>query len=286
MPIGTPQIKVDSVWRLGTVDNVKYVDVILYGNNFDEAKVKCDEIAARDHLFYVAPFDNPYVIAGQGTIGIEILEELPDPDAVFVQIGGGGLASGISEYIKGKDNPPPGVKVIGVEGVGQNAMAKSIAAGHLDPLKEIDPFADGTAVMVPAQSTFDICKIRLDPQPKPEIVLVTNDQLCSAIKDIFDGMSMPCSLQPARADGFTDTRTVVEPSGAMALAGLKKYIADNNLKGKKLVAVISGANMNFIRLRFVAQRAEFGDGQEALLSISNPNRFEYVSINHRFQSTN
>ena len=161
-------------------------------------------------------------------------------------------------------------------------MAKSLAADKPVSLGSIDPFADGTAVMIPGENTFSICKKHLDPK----IVLVSNDEICAAIKDIFDGTSMPCSLRQAHADGFTDTRSVVEPSGAMALAGLKKYIAVNKCKGKKFVAIVSGANMNFIRLRFVAERAELGEGQEALISISNPNRSKYVSIYPQFQSTN
>ena len=187
MPIGTPSIKVDSVRRFGG----NLVDVRILGKDFDDAKKICDQIAKDEKLIYIPPFDDPYVIAGQGTIGMEILEELPDPDAVFVQIGGGGLAAGVGEYIKGKDNPPPNTKVIGVEGVGQNAMALSFAASHPVALDQVDPFADGTAVKIPGVETFRVCQKRLDP----EIVLVSNDEICAAIKDIFDGTSTLCSLR-------------------------------------------------------------------------------------------
>ena len=194
MPIGTPSIKVDSVKRLGG----NLVDVRILGKNFDEAKAICDQIVKDEHLVYVPPFDDPFVIAGQGTIGMEILEKMPNPDAVFVQIGGGGLAAGISEHIKGKDKPPPNTKVIGVQGVGQNAMAKSLAAGHPVVIDDVDRFADGTAVKIPGKETFRVCQKRLDP----EVVLVSNDEICAAIKDFFEGTSMPCSLRQVHTDGF------------------------------------------------------------------------------------
>ena len=186
MPIGTPNIKVDSVERFGG----EFVDIRILGNDFDEAKAICLQIAEDENLFFVPPFDDPFVIAGQGTIGIEILEKIPNPDAVFVQIGGGGLAAGVSEYIKGKNNPPPNTKVIGVECVGQDAMAQSLAAGHPVLLDSVDPFADGTAVRIPGDETFRVCQKRLEP----DIVLASVDEICAAIKDIYDGTSTPCSL--------------------------------------------------------------------------------------------
>ena len=199
MPIGTPKIKVDSVERLGG----KYVTVHIDGETFDDAQALCKKFADDNDLVYVPPFDNPYVIAGQGTIAMEILEQIsqsPDipvqvPDAVFVQIGGGGLAAGICQHIKGKVNPLPDTKVIGVEGYGQAAMTESLAAGRPVTLNEVDPFADGTAVKKPGKETFNICKKYLDPK----VVLVSNDEICAAIKDIFDGASMPssCSLRQA-----------------------------------------------------------------------------------------
>ena len=267
MPIGTPQIKVDSVNRFGGDKVVVHIE----GENFDEARDLCIQYAEENDLYFVPPFDDPYVIAGQGTIGIEILQKIPEPDAVFVQIGGGGLAAGISEYIKGKNNPPAKTKIIGVECVGQDAMAQSLAAGEPVTLDSVDPFADGTAVRRPGDETFRVCNERLEH----DIVLASVDEICAAIKDIYDGT--PCSLRQVHTDGFTDTRSIAEPSGALALAGLKNYIAENKSVGKKFVAIVSGANMDFVRLRFVAERAELGEGREALLSIVNPNRSEYVS---------
>ena len=190
MPKSTPKIKVDSVIRLGdgmvTVHNDKAED-------YDEAKKLCEEYAEEHGLSIVPAFDDPYVIAGQGTIGIEILHKIPEPDAVFVQIGGGGLAAGISEYIKGKDNPP-NTKVIGVEGKGQDAMNQNIKSEDdiVFEINSVDPFADGTAVKKPGERTYKICKARLDS----DIVLVSNDEICAAIKDIYDGTSTPCSLRP------------------------------------------------------------------------------------------
>lgn len=198
MPIGTPSIKVNAVKRFGG----KFVKVVIYGQDFDEAKKECDRIVEEEGRVYVPPFDDPFVIAGQGTIGLEILKEIAAPDAVFVQIGGGGLASGISEYIKGKVSPP-NTKVIGVEAVDQDAMKQSIAKGELVTLDEVGPFADGTAVKTPGVETFRICRKRLD-----EIVLANNDQICAAIKDIFEGTSTPCD-KPMLMDSQT---LVLSPS--------------------------------------------------------------------------
>ena len=201
MPIGTPSIKVGNVKHFGG----NFVEVVIYGNDFDAAKVKCNEIVAKKKLIYIPPFDHPYVIAGQGTIGMEILEKIPNPDVVFVPIGGGGLAAGIGEYIKGKDDPP-NTKVFGVEGVGQSAMNVSLKVDSRVTLFQVDPFADGTAVKVPGEECFRVCKKRLDPldpdYPKERIVLVSNDEICAAIKDIFDSTSTSCSLRQAHADDF------------------------------------------------------------------------------------
>ncbi|KAJ3567166.1 hypothetical protein NP233_g6531 [Leucocoprinus birnbaumii] len=246
MPKGTPTIKVRNVARLGA-------KVVLHGDDFDEAKAECARLASVHGLAFVPPYDDPLVIAGQGTVGMEILKQLPHSDkldAIFGAVGGGGLVAGISEYVKRIGSPS--TKVIGVETFDGDAMARSIASGQRVTLREVGPFSDGTAVKIVGAEPFRICKQLLD-----EIVIVDNDEICAAIKDIFE-----------------DTRSVTEPAGALALAGLKRYIINNNLVGaqKKFVAVVSGANMNFDRLRFVAERAELGEGREALLSVDIPEK--------------
>ncbi|KAL0956577.1 hypothetical protein HGRIS_002715 [Hohenbuehelia grisea] len=246
MPKATPSIKVKNVERLGA-------KVILYGADFDEAKAECARLAAAHGLAFVPPYDDPLVIAGQGTIGMEILKQMPDAEhlnAIFGAVGGGGLVAGISSYVKRIGSP--NTQVFGVETFDADAMARSLAKGERVTLKEVGPFADGTAVKIVGEEPFRICKELLDG-----VVHVDNDELCAAIKDIFE-----------------ETRSVTEPSGALALAGLKRHILNNKLVGaqKRFVAVISGANMNFDRLRFVAERAELGEGREALLSVEIPER--------------
>ncbi|KAG5342689.1 Threonine dehydratase, mitochondrial [Termitomyces sp. J132] len=246
MPQGTPSIKVRNVTRLGA-------KVILNGSDFDEAKVECARLAAVHGLAFVPPYDDPLVIAGQGTVGMEILKQLPDSDkldGIFAAVGGGGLVAGICEYVKRIGNPT--TKVIGVETIDGDAMKRSLDQGDRATLEEVGPFSDGTAVKIVGKEPFRICKQLLE-----DIVLVDNDEICAAIKDVFE-----------------ETRSITEPAGALSLAGLKRYIIDNNLIGaqKKFVAVVSGANMNFDRLRFVAERAELGEGREALLSVDIPER--------------
>ncbi|KAF9792559.1 tryptophan synthase beta subunit-like PLP-dependent enzyme [Thelephora terrestris] len=246
MPEGTPSIKVRNVTRLGA-------KVVSYGQDFDEAKVECIRLAALHSLAFVPPYDDPLVIAGQGTIGMEILKQVPDSeslDAVFAAVGGGGLVAGIAEYIKRIGNPS--TRVIGAETVDGDAMEKSLQNGERVTLSEVGPFADGTAVKIVGEEPFRICKALLDG-----VVKANTDELCAAIKDVFE-----------------ETRSITEPAGAVSLAGLKRYIIDNGLvgAGKRFVAVISGANMNFDRLRFVAERAELGEGREALLSVEIPER--------------
>ncbi|PFH51514.1 hypothetical protein AMATHDRAFT_74869 [Amanita thiersii Skay4041] len=264
MPNGTPSIKVRNVARLGA-------KVILHGNDFDEAKAECARLAASDGLTFVPPYDDPLVIAGQGTIGMEILKQLPESeglDTVFCAIGGGGLVSGVAEYVKRIGSPH--TKVMGVETFDGDAMARSLEKGYRVTLKEVGPFSDGTAVKIVGEEPFRICSQLLD-----DIVKVSNDEICAAIKDIFEGdyispVKLPLLLIPSRVE----TRSITEPAGALALAGLKRYIMDNDLVGaqKKFVAVVSGANMNFDRLRFVSERAELGEGREALLSVDIPER--------------
>ncbi|KAF4621355.1 hypothetical protein D9613_000714 [Agrocybe pediades] len=246
MPQGTPDIKVRNVARLGA-------KVVVYGSDFDEAKAECARLAAVHGLIFVPPYDDPLVIAGQGTVGMEILKQMPESDqlgAVFAAVGGGGLVAGISEYVKRIGSPD--TKVIGVETVDGDAMARSLEKGERVTLDEVGPFSDGTAVKIVGEEPFRICNQLLDG-----VVKVDNDELCAAIKDIFE-----------------ETRSITEPAGALALAGLKHYIVQNGLIGsqKKFVAVVSGANMNFDRLRFVAERAELGEGREALISVDIPER--------------
>ncbi|KAJ3874939.1 tryptophan synthase beta subunit-like PLP-dependent enzyme [Lentinula edodes] len=246
MPRGTPSIKVRNVERLGA-------KVILHGIDFDEAKAECARLAEVHGLVFVPPYDDPLVIAGQGTIGMEILKQLPDSDnleGIFAAVGGGGLVAGISAYVKRIGDPR--TKVFGVETVDGDAMDKSLAQGERITLPEVGPFSDGTAVRIVGSEGFRICKELLDG-----VVKTDNDAICAAIKDIFE-----------------ETRSITEPAGALAVAGLKHYILKNNLVGaqKRFVAVISGANMNFDRLRFVAERAELGEGREALFSVDIPEK--------------
>ncbi|KAF9241623.1 tryptophan synthase beta subunit-like PLP-dependent enzyme [Melanogaster broomeanus] len=246
MPKGTPSIKISNVQRLGA-------KVVLHGNDFDEAKAECARLAAVHGLTFVPPYDDPLVIAGQGTLGMEILKQMPDSDnidGIFAAIGGGGLVSGIAEYVKRIGNPK--TKVYGAETVDADAMYQSLNKGERVTLPEVGPFSDGTAVRLVGKEPFRICQRLLD-----QVVLVDNDSLCAAIKDIFE-----------------ETRSITEPAGALALAGLKHHIIANKLIGaqQKFVAVVSGANMNFDRLRFVAERAELGEGREALLSVEVPEK--------------
>ncbi|KAI0075115.1 threonine dehydratase I [Panus rudis PR-1116 ss-1] len=246
MPNGTPSIKVRNVSRLGA-------KVVLHGTDFDEAKAECARLASAYGLAFVPPYDDPLVIAGQGTIGMEILKQVPNSeslDAIFAAVGGGGLVAGIAEYVKRIGSPK--TKVMGVETLDGDAMEKSLVAGERVTLKEVGPFSDGTAVKIVGAEPFRICKQLLDG-----VVKANTDELCAAIKDIFE-----------------ETRSITEPAGALALAGLKRYVANNDLIGKQLkfVAVVSGANMNFDRLRFVAERAELGEGREALLSVEIPEK--------------
>jgi len=264
MPNGTPSIKVRNVSRLGA-------KVILHGDDFDAAKVECTRLAAEHGLAFVPPYDDPLIIAGQGTVGLEILKQMSDSDTIdgiFSSVGGGGLVSGICEYVKRIGSP--NTKVIGVETVDGDAMEQSLAKGERITLAEVGPFSDGTAVRIVGQEPFRICQQLLDG-----IVKTDNDEICAAIKDIFEGTLLILIHRRCDTDkSVTETRSVTEPAGALALAGLKRYIIQNKLVGaqKRFVAVVSGANMNFDRLRFVAERAELGEGREALISVSIPER--------------
>jgi threonine dehydratase len=241
MPQTTPQIKVDAVRSMGA-------EVVLIGDSYPDAQAHCDRLIVETGMTFVHPFDDPLVIAGQGTVGAEILRHSQDTlNAVFVPVGGGGLIAGIAGYIK---SLRPDVKVIGVEPFEADAMYRSLEAGTRVRLDHVGIFADGVAVREVGQRTFAIAQQTVD-----EVVRVTNDEACAAIKDIFD-----------------DTRSVMEPAGALATAGLRKWVARTGAKGQTLVSLLSGANMNFDRLRFVAERAELGEAREALLAIILPER--------------
>jgi threonine dehydratase len=241
MPQTTPQIKVDAVRSMGA-------EVVLAGDSYADAKARCDTLAAETGMTVIHPFDDPLVIAGQGTIGAEILRHSQDRlSAVFVPIGGGGLIAGIAGYIKALR---PDVQIIGVEPFEADAMYRSIAVGRRVALDHVGLFADGVAVREVGERTFPIVQRTVD-----EIVRVTNDEICAAIKDVFD-----------------DTRSVMEPAGALAAAGLKAWVERNGARNQSLVAVLSGANINFDRLRFVAERAEVGEAREALLAVTIPER--------------
>jgi len=239
MPTTTPAIKVDAVKSRGG-------EVVLFGDSYDESYGHAVELEKAEKLTFVHPFDDPEVIAGQGTIGLEILRQHTKPiHAVFCAVGGGGLISGVAACIK---RLRPETKIIGVEAVDADAMTQSLQAGKRVRLEHVGLFADGAAVKYVGEETFRLCQQYVD-----EMVLVDTDAICAAIKDVFE-----------------DTRAVLEPAGAMAVAGAKAYAARHKLKGKTLVAVASGANMNFDRLRFVAERAEVGEQREAVLAVTLP----------------
>jgi threonine dehydratase len=239
MPTTTPLIKVNAVKARGG-------EVVLHGDSFDDAYAHALELEKKQKLTFVHPYDDPEVIAGQGTIGLEILRQHPDPiDAVFCAVGGGGLLAGVAAYIK---RVRPGTRLIGVETFDADAMTQSLAAGKRVKLDSVGLFADGTAVKFVGQESFRVCQQYVD-----EMISVDTDAICAAIKDVFE-----------------DTRSILEPSGALALAGAKAWAEKNGAKGKTLVAVASGANMNFDRLRFVAERAEVGEQREAVLAVTIP----------------
>ncbi|MDD5248011.1 MAG: threonine ammonia-lyase, biosynthetic [Rhodocyclaceae bacterium] len=244
VPTTTPQIKIDAVKKHGGA----MVEVVLAGDSYDEAYAAALELEKKRKLTFVHPYDDPYVIAGQGTIGMEILRQHPEPiDAVFCCVGGGGLISGVAAYIK---RLRPQTKIIGVEAVDADAMDRSLKAGRRVRLDQVGLFADGAAVKFVGQETFRLCQQYVD-----EMVLVDTDAICAAIKDVFE-----------------DTRSILEPAGALAVAGAKEWAKRHQLKDKTLVAVASGANMNFDRLRFVAERAEVGEQREAVLAVTLPEK--------------
>jgi threonine dehydratase len=241
MPVTTPRIKIDAVAARGA-------EVLLYGDTVAESFKKALLLKRRRRLTFVHPFDDPEVIAGQGTIGMEILRQHTRPiHALFVPVGGGGLIGGIAAYVK---RLRPSVRVIGVEPLDADAMARSLKARRRVVLDHVGLFADGVAVKQVGRETFRLARELID-----EMVLVDTDEICAAIKDVFE-----------------DTRVVLEPAGALAVAGAKAWVERRGAKGKTLVAIASGANTNFDRLRFVAEQAELGEHREAVLAVTIPER--------------
>ncbi len=241
MPKITPEIKIKGVKSYGG-------NAVLVGNNFDDAYAHAMELCEKEGLTFIHPFDDLDVIAGQGTIGMELLRQHPDPiDIVFVCVGGGGLLSGIASYIKYLS---PSTKVIGVEHEEAPSMTEAVKQGKLIELESIGTFADGAAVRKAGKNTFDIVRQLVD-----EMITVTTDETCAAIKDVFE-----------------DTRTMLEPAGALGVAGLKKYVSQHQIKDQQLIAISSGANINFDRLRHVAERAEIGEKREAIFGVTIPER--------------
>lgn len=239
MPITTPTIKVEAVRSLGG-------EIVLHGDTYDDAYARAREIEKQERLTFIHPFNDPSVIAGQGTIGRELVGQLQDEvEAVFVPIGGGGLIAGIAAYIKGKK---PDIKIIGVQPEDSAAMQESLAAGEPITLDHVGIFADGVAVRRVGDETFRLCQELVD-----EIVTVDTDQICAAIRDIYE-----------------DTRSIVEPAGALAVAGAKKYIAKNKIRNKTFVVINCGANVNFDRLRHIAERAAVGEQREMLIGVEIP----------------
>ena len=239
MPVTTPKLKIDAVRALGG-------EVVLAGESYSDAFVHAQKLEAEHRLTFVHPFDDPDVIAGQGTVAMEVLRQHPGPiAAVFVAIGGGGLISGVAAYIKAVR---PGIKVIGVQTTDSDAMLRSVRAGKRVQLTDVGLFADGTAVKLVGEETFRLARELVD-----DFVIVDTDAVCAAIKDVFQ-----------------DTRSILEPSGAMGVAAIKQYVDTHRAKGQTFVAITCGANMNFDRLRFVAERAEVGEEREALFAVTIP----------------
>ncbi len=239
MPVTTPQLKIDAVKALGG-------EVVLHGDSYSDAYVHAVTLEKKQGLTFVHPFDDPDVIAGQGTIAMEILRQHQGPlDAVFVAIGGGGLIAGVANYIKAVR---PEVKVIGVQMSDSDAMMQSVVAKKRVTLNDVGLFSDGTAVKLVGEETFRVARGLVD-----SYIRVDTDAVCAAIKDVF-----------------VDTRSIVEPAGALAVAAIKQYVAEHKTRGETYAAILCGANMNFDRLRFVAERAEVGEEREALFAVTIP----------------
>lgn len=241
MPRTTPDIKVASVKARGA-------KVILHGDTFDEASVYSQKLVEEKGMVYIHPYDDPDVIAGQGTIGVELLrQQTGDIDAIFIPVGGGGLIAGVAAYVK---YLRPDIKIIGVESTESACLYAAMEKSRRVTLPSVGIFADGVAVAQIGKNTWEVCKETVD-----EVITVTPDEICAAIKDIFD-----------------DTRSIAEPAGALGIAGLKKYIDREGVEGKTFIAIESGANVNFDRLRYISEVAEIGEGREAILAVTIPEK--------------
>jgi len=240
MPKSTPKIKVEAVQRLGG-------EVVLHGDVYDDAYRYAKKLEIQQDLNFIHPYDDLDVIAGQATVGKEVLEQITDVEYVFVPVGGGGLIAGIASYVKYHQ---PEVKIIGVEPKDSPTLHEALKNKRITILDDVGRFADGVAVKQVGEKTFNIAKELVD-----EVVLVSNDEICAAIKDVYE-----------------DVRSVAEPAGALATAGVKKYINDNAISGKKIVSVVSGANVNFDRLRYISERADLGELTEAVIAATIPER--------------
>jgi threonine dehydratase len=241
MPITTPQIKINAVKSFGA-------QVVLHGDSYTEAQDHALKLAAQTQRLFIPPYDDPDVIAGQGTIGMEILRQHNKPlQAIFVPVGGGGLIAGIAAYVK---RLRPQIKIVGVEPINSAAMYHALQQGACVELPQVSLFADGVAVKRVGNETFQLCQQFVD-----EMILVDDDAICAAIKDVFE-----------------DTRSILEPAGALSIAGAKAYVAQRRIVGHTLVAIASGANMNFDRLRHISERAELGEEREAILAVTIPER--------------
>jgi threonine dehydratase len=241
MPRTTPSIKIDAVRSRGA-------QVILHGDSFDEASTHAQKLVGEKGLTYVHPFDDPDVIAGQGTVGMEVVRQHQEPlDAVFVPVGGGGLLAGMAAYIR---YVWPSTKIIGVEPEDAACLKAALEKGRRVTLSEVGLFADGCAVAQVGKETFRVIRNTVD-----EVITASTDEMCAAIKDIFE-----------------DTRGIAEPAGALALAGLKKYVEREGVEGQQLLAVLSGANTNFDRLRYISERTEIGEKREAVISVTIPEK--------------
>jgi len=240
MPTFTPQVKIERTRGFGA-------QVVLHGATFDEARAEATRRAQAQGLTFIHAFDDPLIMAGQGTVALEMLRQQPAIDTLVVAVGGGGLIAGVASYLKAVR---PEIKVVGVQTHDSDAMHQSVRAGQRVQLRDVGLFSDGTAVKQVGEETFRITRELVD-----DFVLVDTDEVCAAIKDVFE-----------------DTRSVMEPAGALGVAALKQYVERHGLKGRTLVAITCGANMNFDRLRFVAERAEFGERREALFAVTIPER--------------
>lgn len=243
MPETTPDIKIDAVRRFGGKD----VNVVLHGTSFDQASSHAKALCEAHGYTFVPPFDDPDVIAGQGTVARELLEQNPHLDIVFIAVGGGGLAAGIAVYLK---QLKPSIRIVAVESEESACFAAAKEAGEPVPLTSVGIFADGVAVKVMGNETFRLCNKLVD-----EIITVSNDEICGAIKDIFD-----------------DTRVIAEPAGALSVAGIRKYVKAHNVQDKKLGGILCGANINFHTLRYVSERCELGEQKEAVFAVKIPER--------------